>query len=96
MSLELLYYTKVILKILLLMFMDGPFWSIYPQSDDKYTIDSVIHSRISNGLKSFDQAKNLINSFGKEDLENKIINFETQILNDLINLNSILIFMVII
>jgi len=76
----LLYKSNI--KNFALMFMDGPFWSIYPQSDDKYTIGSVIHSRISNGLESFTEAKNLINRFGKEDLENKIINFETQILND--------------
>ena len=76
----LLYKSNI--KNFALMFMDGPFWSIYPQSEDKYTIGSVIHSRISNGLKSFEEANNLITSFGKVDLENKIINFETQILND--------------
>ena len=76
----LLYKSKI--KNFALMLMDGPFWSIYPQSDDRYTIGSVIHSRISNGLKSFEEAKNLIRIFGKKDLENKIINFETQILND--------------
>lgn len=76
----LLYKSNI--KNFALMFMDGPFWSIYPQNNDKYTIGSVTHSRISNGLNSFEAAKHLMSNFGKEDLENKIINFETQILND--------------
>ncbi len=76
------------LKNFALMLMDGPFWSIYPQNKNIYTVGSVIHSRISNGLNTFDEALNVISKFGKNDLKTKIKNFQMQISKDFDKFNE--------
>lgn len=79
----LVYKSKI--KNFALMLMDGPFWSIYPQNKNLYTIGSVTHSRISKAVKSFDKAKNIISKFKKSNLDKKKLDFENQILEDFNN-----------
>ena len=76
----LLYESKI--KNFALMLMDGPFWSIYPQKNNIYTLGSVKYSRLSREVESFEKANKIISQLNNMKLIKIKRNFEIQVDKD--------------